>query len=122
MSPTLGLLSLSNNGSHVVPLLVVFHTPPVAGPTYTIFGLLSTTAISSIRPPITAGPISRNSKFFNLSVGLDWPAAPPAAMLDSPMQNTAAAKHISKPARARRILVPLSVQGRASYLLNAADC
>src|ERR1700723_3063644 len=81
MSPIVDTLSLSNIGSHVVPLFVVFHTPPDAVPTYTIFGLLSTTPKSSIRPPITAGPISRNSKFFSLSVGFDWPAALPGAII-----------------------------------------
>src|SRR6516225_1867100 len=68
-SPIVETASLSKTGSQVVPLLVVFHTPPDAVPTYTIFGLLSTTAKSSMRPPITAGPISRNSRFLNLSVG-----------------------------------------------------
>src|SRR5690349_4765863 len=34
-----------------------------------MLGLLSTTAKSSMRPPITAGPISRNSRFLNLSAG-----------------------------------------------------
>src|SRR6266851_1861572 len=33
-----------------------------------MFGLLSTAAKSSIRPPMTAGPISRNSSALNLSV------------------------------------------------------
>src|SRR5947199_6147089 len=72
MSPIVDTPSLSNIGSHVVPLLVVFQTPPEAVPTYTMFGLLSTTAKSSMRPPIVAGPISRNSRFLNLSVGLGW--------------------------------------------------
>src|SRR5438477_906019 len=66
--------SLSKSGSQVLPLLVVFHMPPEAVPTYTMFGLLSTTAKSSMRPPIVAGPISRNSRFLNLSVGLGWSA------------------------------------------------
>src|SRR6266436_7751916 len=74
MSAIVDTLSFSNLGSHVVPLLVVFHTPPEAVPTYTMFGLLSTTAKSSMRPPIVAGPISRNSRFLNLSVGLGWSA------------------------------------------------
>src|SRR5882724_12935376 len=69
MSPIVDTPSLSNIGSHVVPLLVVFQTPPEAVPTYTMFGLLSTTAKSSIRPPIVAGPSSRNSRFLNVSVG-----------------------------------------------------
>src|SRR5256714_11643404 len=79
MSPIVETLSLSNIGSHVVPLFVVFHTPPEAVPTYTMFGLLSTTAKSSMRPPIVAGPISRNSRFLNLSAGicLSAGAAPP---------------------------------------------
>src|SRR6267143_2004715 len=62
ISPMVDTASLSNTGVHVVPLLVVFHTPPAATPTKTRFGLLSTTAKSSIRPPITAGPISRSSR------------------------------------------------------------
>src|ERR1700675_2985116 len=69
MSPIVDSASLSNTGVHVVPLFVVFHTPPAATPTKTIFGLLSTTAKSSMRPPITAGPISRSSRLFNLSMG-----------------------------------------------------
>src|SRR3977135_1598591 len=40
MSPIVDTLSLSNIGSHVVPLFVVFHTPPDAVPTYTILGFL----------------------------------------------------------------------------------
>ena len=74
ISPIVETPSLSKIGSQVVPLLVVFHTPPEAVPTYTMFGLLSTTAKSSMRPPIVAGPISRNSRFLNLSVGLGWSA------------------------------------------------
>src|SRR5437660_5447235 len=72
ISPIVDTPSLSNTGSQVVPLLVVFQTPPEAVPTYTMFGLLSTTAKSSMRPPIVAGPISRNSRALNLSVGLGW--------------------------------------------------
>src|SRR5438105_15850813 len=75
ISPIVETPSLSKTGSQVVPLFVVFHTPPEAVPTYTMFGLLSTTAKSSMRPPITAGPISRNSRFLNLSVGLCGAAA-----------------------------------------------
>src|SRR6266853_449034 len=71
-SPMVETLSLSNIGSQVVPLFVVFHTPPEAVPTYTMLGLLSTTAKSSMRPPIVAGPSSRNSRFLNLSVGFGW--------------------------------------------------
>src|ERR1700726_2953450 len=69
ISPIVDTASLSNTAAHVVPLFVVFHTPPEATPTNTMFGLLSTTAKSSMRPPITAGPISRNSSALNLSVG-----------------------------------------------------
>src|SRR5712671_6854488 len=88
MSPIVDTLSLSNTGSHVVPLFVVFHTPPEAVPTYTMFGLLSTTAKSSMRPPIVAGPISRNSRLLNLSVGFGW--SPPPAFIfaaDAPKNN-----------------------------------
>ena len=68
MSPIVDTPSLSKTGSQVVPLFVVFHTPPEATPTYTMFGLLSTTAKSSMRPPMTAGPISRNSSALNFSI------------------------------------------------------
>src|SRR6266550_4540312 len=76
MSPIVDTLSLSNIGSHVVPLLVVFHTPPEAVPTYTMFGLLSTTAKSSMRPPIVAGPSSASNVFKR--------ANQPAAKTDAP--------------------------------------
>src|SRR3954471_3810612 len=46
---------------HVVPLFVVFHTPPVARPMYIVLGSFSTTAMSSIRPPIFAGPMGRQT-------------------------------------------------------------
>ncbi len=85
MSPIVETFSLSNIGSQVVPLFVVFHTPPEAVPTYTMFGLLSTTAKSSMRPPIVAGPISRNSRLLNLSVGFGWsPGAAKALIADAP--------------------------------------
>src|SRR5580693_7285691 len=88
MSPMVETLSLSNTGSQVVPLLVVFQTPPEAVPTNTMFGLLSTTAKSSMRPPITAGPISRNSRLLNLSVGFGWSPGP-ASVVNANAPNTA---------------------------------
>src|ERR1051326_6393060 len=69
MSPMVETDSLSKTGSQVVPLLTVFQTPPDATPTKTILGLDSTTAKSSMRPPMTAGPISRNSRDLNFSMG-----------------------------------------------------
>src|SRR6266849_2419438 len=70
MSPIVGTLSLSKSGSQVVPAFVVFHTPPEAMPTKTILGSLSTTAKSSTRPPMMAGPNSRNCKPFSASTAL----------------------------------------------------
>src|SRR5258708_4309701 len=85
MSPIVDTLSLSNIGSQVVPLFIVFHTPPAAVPTYTMFGLLSTTARSSMRPPIVAGPISRNSIFLTLSPQFGWcPRAATPALANPP--------------------------------------
>src|SRR5579863_9189937 len=106
MSPIVDTPSLSNTGSHVVPLFVVFHTPPDAVPTYTMFGLFSTTPKSSIRPPITAGPISRNSRFFSLSVAFDCATVRTGAKLANPEQNTTAAGIILNTAKLRRILSP----------------
>src|SRR5215472_3472230 len=55
-----------------------------------MLGLDSTTAMSSMRPPITAGPSSRNSSFFMASSALDCAAAVrvKAAIVDR-MQNNA---------------------------------
>src|ERR1041384_7686170 len=64
----------SKIGSKVVPAFVVFHTPPVAAPTYNVDGLPSTTAKSSIRPPMIAGPIERHCRFLSAtSSGLSLP-------------------------------------------------
>src|SRR6516164_4420297 len=68
MSPTVETPALSKTGSQVVPLLTVFQTPPEATPAKTMSGFDSTTAKSSMRPPITAGPSSRNSSDLNLSM------------------------------------------------------
>src|SRR5438270_169275 len=46
----------------VVPLLVVFQTPPLAAPTYRRFGFASSTATAVMRPPVQAGPIDRATK------------------------------------------------------------
>src|SRR5260370_17381043 len=81
MSPIVDTPSLSKIGSQVVPLLVVFQTPPEAVPTYTMFGLLSTTAKSSMRPPIVAGAPSRHPCVLLLSGGLLFrPGASPTAL------------------------------------------
>src|SRR5712692_9811037 len=116
MSPMVDTPSLSNIGSQVVPLFVVFHKPPEAAPTYTMFGLLSTTAKSSMRPPIVAGPSSRNSRFLNLSVGFGW--SPGAAF-------AVAVKTPSDPAQATIIprtihvcFISISLSARPGMLLR----
>src|SRR5579862_681971 len=83
MSPMVETGSLSKTGSQVVPLLVVFQTPPEATPTKTMLGLDSTTAKSSMRPPITAGPISRKSRALNFSMDLSEEASGEGAAGDS---------------------------------------
>src|SRR5256886_5199481 len=107
MSPIVETLSLSNIGSHVVPLFVVFHTPPEAVPTYTTFGLLSTTAKSSMRPPIVAGPISRNSRFLNLSVGLGCSPGAASALMDNAPRITAQVRIVHRAFRVCFISIPL---------------
>src|SRR5574341_1305038 len=54
----------SKTGVKVVPALIVLKMPPEAVPTYTMLGSDSTTAKSSMRPPMAAGPISRKRRFF----------------------------------------------------------
>src|SRR5262249_31999510 len=58
-APSELVLSFSKTACQVVPLLTVFHKPPEAAATYMIAGLFSTTARSTIRPPMFAGPIER---------------------------------------------------------------
>src|SRR5580698_8538402 len=78
-----------------------------------MLGLLSTTPKSSMRPPITAGPISRNSRFFSLSVTLDWPADPSGKVNTSARQNILGAKiilNVDNLDEVRRILSPLVIK------------
>ena len=71
MSPIEALGWSSKIGSQVVPALVVFQSPPVAAPTYTILGLLFTPSTSVMRPPGLAGPISLQVKLLiNSSVSV----------------------------------------------------
>src|ERR1017187_7333332 len=46
---------------------VYAHRPPDAVAAYTMLVLLSTTVKSSMRPPMLAGPISRNFRLFRVS-------------------------------------------------------
>jgi len=48
-----------NNGSHVVPALMVFQTPLEAVAAYTMRGVCSTTAKSTMRVPVPPGPTLR---------------------------------------------------------------
>src|SRR6266849_9927221 len=112
MSPIVETLSLSNIGSQVVPLFVVFHTPPEAVPTYTMLGLLSTTAKSSMRPPIVAGPSSRNSRFLNLSVGFGWSPGAAFALAAKTPTDTAQAKIIRRAFHVCFISIPLCARPR----------
>src|SRR5207237_412275 len=81
-----------------------------------MFGLLSTTAKSSMRPPMTAGPISRNSRFLNLSVGLWGSGAARASTAVAPTSATPATivrsvldvSFISVSSSARPGILPLS--------------
>src|SRR5215470_811717 len=120
MSPMVETPSLSKTGSQLVPLFVVFQTPPEAVPTYTMLGLPSTTAKSSMRPPITAGPISRNSRFLNLSVGLC--GSPGAAVVCTSIatRNAPQARNFRRALDVCFISSPYA-QGRASYSRRAAD-
>src|SRR5215469_14510399 len=66
-SPMLDTGCSSKTGFHVMPLLTVLKRPPDAVAAYTMLVLLSTTAKSSMRPPIFAGPISRNFRLLRAS-------------------------------------------------------
>src|SRR5260370_32792742 len=51
-------------GCQVLPPWTVLKIPPAAEPTYMMRGSDSTTARSSTRPPMVAGPMLRNFRFF----------------------------------------------------------
>src|SRR5437899_924348 len=78
-----------------------------------MLGLFSTTANASMRPPITAGPISRNSRFFNLSAGFGWSAAATAA--GPPVTARRKVRNNPSPHERRNMIVLLCAQGRESY-------
>ncbi len=44
-----------------MPPLTVFHTPPEAVAMYQVVDLVGSTAMSTMRPPTTAGPMLRSS-------------------------------------------------------------
>src|SRR5690242_401512 len=52
--------SLSKMGVHVVPAFVVFHTPPDATATYHVRLSRGWTAMSAMRPDVSAGPMDRS--------------------------------------------------------------
>src|SRR5260370_16188077 len=58
-APSDTVASWSNTGVQLVPLLTVFHRPPDAVATYMIDGRDGTTATSTTRPPMLAGPRGR---------------------------------------------------------------
>src|SRR5512139_2017894 len=50
----------SNSGFHVVPAFCVFQTPPEPTATYQVLALRGSTAMSAMRPDISAGPMLRS--------------------------------------------------------------
>src|SRR5215831_13864296 len=58
----LGVPWSSKIGVHDVPAFVVFHTPPYADATYQTLLSRGSTARSTMRPELTAGPIERNER------------------------------------------------------------
>src|SRR6266478_6463170 len=95
-----------------------------------MLGLLSTTAKSSMRPPMVAGPISRNSRFFSLSTGLAWPAGAAGAFAASALIQMAIAEISRRAFAPCFILFPPTHKARhvtpagpfhASYVSGRAD-
>src|SRR5216683_527333 len=81
-----------------------------------MFGLPSTTAKSSMRPPMVAGPISRNSRFLNLSVGFGWSAEAACALIANSPRD---AKQARVDRKAFRIsFISISLCARPGMLLR----
>src|SRR5258708_7167249 len=74
-APRLTVASRSKTGAQVVPLLVVFQSPPEAVATYRVAGRLSTTARSTTRPPMLPGPRQRAGNASNRRVTAEESAA-----------------------------------------------
>jgi hypothetical protein len=74
--PMLGVPWSSKIGVHDVPAFVVFHTPPYAEATYHTLLSRGSTARSTMRPELTAGPIARNVSPENVSLSGLGPALP----------------------------------------------
>src|SRR5258708_11268786 len=72
-----------------------------------MLGLLSTTAKSSMRPPIVAGPSSRNSRFLNLSVGFGWSPGAAFALTAQAPSDAALARIIRRAFHVCLIPIPL---------------
>ena len=63
ISPRLMVPALSIIGVKLVPLLLVYHKPPLAYATNISVGSAGLMSISTTRPDITVGPIFLNSRF-----------------------------------------------------------
>src|SRR5260370_31150372 len=72
-----------------------------------MFGLPSTTAKSSMRPPMIAGPISRNSRFLNLSVRFGWSPGAACALIANAPSDAAQARIVRRAFRVCFISIPL---------------
>ena len=62
----------SKTGVHEVPWFSVFQTPPVPVATKNTCGFDSTTAMSAMRPPMSAGPSSRYWRCEIAVSSADW--------------------------------------------------
>src|SRR5229473_85380 len=95
-----------------------------------MLGLLSATAKSSMRPPMVAGPISRNSRFFSLSTALACPASAAGAFAASALIQMAIAEISPRAFAPCFIVIPSTHKARhvtpagpfhASYVSGRAD-
>ena len=107
--------SFWNCGIQVIPWFSVFQTPAEAVPTQNTFGSDSTTAMSSMRPPMIAGPMFRHSILFRMdsTCSAVWEAAGAASSSNAHDNRNGlrAPEALRRPFNGRNIVSPPSPRG-----------
>src|SRR5678815_2261269 len=89
--------SLSTSGGDVVPAFVVFHTPPDATATYQMRLSRGWTAMSAMRPDVSAAPIDRSFRPLYGDGGPESERAPVVSFAPGPPARAVSARVVVSP-------------------------
>ena len=107
----------SNVGVHVIPAFDVFQTPPDPTATYQVAGSSGWTAMSAMRPPMSAGPIPRSARpsaacaMRAMSGCPAWAAAPCGAVASAAVGRMAAMAARARWSNMGRVMVRVIGRG-----------